>query len=270
MNAETKAAPTYDDIQAALDSRYARFGLHALTDSDVWALGMATMVMPDGNPGPEAYLSQVTGSALFAGRLTMWGRVVAIGIASGGHKAAGGSRRRSYVESYDEAWGRFAVADGLTLALYGHAEAGIGERCRELGCGKQGYQRIRDFVAGALLNAIAEFRVALAWATGAQRDRVLSGRWEGVTGENWDDAKADAIVGWERGNYYPMFAPGCSITPACPNLDDYESSPDGVRSRAQINPETLYHGLRPTQWWDEVLAGRAKKWPVTTIYPATD
>lgn len=258
------AAPTYDDIQAGLDSRFARFGLRPLSDSDVWALSMAAMVMPDGNPGAEAYLSQVTGTSLFAGRLTLWGRVVAIGIASAGYKAADGSRRRTYVEGYDEAWGRFAVADGLTLALYGREwlEAGIGERCNQLGCGKQAYQRIRDFVAGALLNAIAEYRVALAWATGAQRDRVLAGRWEGITGLSWDDAQADASMGGQEVTAL-MFAPGCGRTqPTRTDLDTQDRQ----------DPETLYHGLRPaTDWWSASQAAWTRKnCPVRTIYPATD
>lgn len=253
------AAPTYDDIQAALDARFARFTLRPLADSDVWALSMAAMVMPDGNPGPEAYLSQVSGTNLFAGRLTLWGRVVAIGIASAGHKAADGSRRRTYVEGYDEAWGRYAVADGLTLALYGYAEVGIGERSRELGCGKQGYQRIRDFVGGALVSAITEFRVALAWATGSQRDRVLAGRWEGMTGLSWDEMRAGANMG-EPSAYGPLFAPGCNRT--VPLKDMAEAYDE--------QPETLYHGLRPSDWWDAGMARLARSWPVTTIYPATD
>src|SRR5690606_13216737 len=122
---------------------------------------------------------------LFVPRLTMWGRVVAIGIASAGYKAPNGSRRRTYVEGYCESWGRFAVADGLTLALYGKAGANAADRVTALGCGRQGYERIRDFVGGALVNAITEYRVALEWATGSRRDRVLTGRWEGATGLNW-------------------------------------------------------------------------------------
>lgn len=259
------AAPTYDDIQAGLDARFARFCLRPLTDAEVWALSAATMVMPDGNPGPEAYLSQVTGTCLFAERLTMWGRVVAIGIASAGYKAPGGSRRRTYVEGYDESWGRYAVADGLTLALYGHAADHLGKASAN----HQGYLRIRDFVGGALVNAIAEFRVALAWATGSLRDRVLEGRWEGITGLNYRDAKADAMMGREEANAYPMFAPGCAATPAVMSLDEQDRILGSKRGRM---PETLYHGLRPaTAWWAESQAVWTRRnCPVRTIYPATD
>lgn len=266
MNVETKAAQTVTkakdsaDIQAELDERFAKFGLRPLTDADVWALSMAAMVMPDGNPGAEAYLAQVAGTPLFCGRLTVWGRVVAIGVASARYKAPGGHNRRAYVEGYDESWGRYAVADGLTLALYGYAEEGLAERCRVLKCGKQGYQRIRDFVGGALVNAIAEYRVALEWATGSRRDRVLAGRWEGITGKNWDDTRADATVGGQSNTYFPMFAPGCGKAPSAQTDSD----------ESRIDPETLYRGLRPTDWWDESVARQMRKAPVVMIYPATD
>ena len=250
MSAETKARP--EDPQDALNERFARFGLRPITDADVWALSMATMVMPDGNPGAEAYLSQVSGTTLFAERLTIWGRVVALGISGARYKARNGVRRRALVESYDESWGRHAVADGLTLALYGRAADEIGKSK------DQGYRRIRDFVGGALVDAIAEFSIALQWATGSRRDRVLEGRWEGITGQNFGDTKADANMGQPHSGL--MFAPGCARTiPLKDMADAYEDQ-----------PETLYHGLRPTHWWDEAESRRMRKAPVTTTFPATD
>lgn len=250
-----KAAKT-DDTRAELDSRFARFGLRPLSEADVWALSMAAMVMPDGNPGAEGYLTQVAGVNCFATHLTVWGRVVGIGIAQGGYKARNGLRRRAYVEGYDAAWGKYAVADGLTIALFGYAESNAADRVSALGCGRQGYERIRDFVGGALVDAIEEFRVALEWATGSRRDRVLEGRWEGVTGLNWSDARADDRLGYpERGSYYPMFAPGCART--IPLKDQADSFED--------QPETLYHSIRSTDWWSEDEARRMRKAPVTMI-----
>lgn len=241
------------DVRDELDARFARWGMHALTDADIWALAMATMVMPDGSPGPEGYLSQVTGTRLFVDRLTLWGRVVAIGIAGAGYKAKGGVRRRAYVEGYDESWGRYAVADGITLALYGKAEDAIG-RSKD-----QGYRRIRDFVGGALLSAIEEYRVALEWATGSRRDRMFTGRWEALTGLNYGDSVARAKV-VEDGKETPMRY--AHRTPAAKDFPDPYGSP---------HPETLYPGLRITDWWS---AGQ-ERWtrlhcPALTIYPATD
>jgi hypothetical protein len=255
MAAEVYEGRDPRDARDALDSRFARFGLRPLSDADVWALGMATMVMPDGSPGPEGYLSQVSGTSLFAERLTIWGRVVAIGIAQAGYKARNGARRRAYVESYDESWGRYAVADGLTLALYGKAADALGYAAQN----RQGYIRIRDFVGGALLNAIEEFRVALEWATGSRRDRVFDGRWEFCTGLNYRDELEQAKIGRQDGHgKYPMFAPGCGMTP---------KADEAYNPGADSSPETLYHGLRPCDWWDEAEARRMRSAPVTTIYP---
>ena len=221
----------YDLRGEDLDQRFARFGLRPLSDADVWALSMAAMVMPDGNPGAEAYLAQVSGTMLFHPRLALWGRAVAIGIAQARYKAPGGVRRRAYVEGYDESWGRYAVADGLSLALYGTAYDAIGKSK------DQGYRRIRDFVGGALVNAIAEYRVALEWACGYRRDRVLEGRWEGVTGERWEGMK------WEP----ELPKPEGRRTPRAMDFPDPFTSP---------HPETLYPGIAVTQWWDE--SGGAK------------
>ena len=275
MNIEvTKAAQTAtfesrvpEDAQDILDRRFACFALRPLTESDVWTLAMATMVMPDGNPGAEAYLAQVSGTDLFHGRLTVWGRVVAIGIAQARYKARSGAYRRAYVEGYDGAWGRYAVADGLSLALYGKAP-GLVERAEQLKCGKQGYQRVRDFVGGGIVNAIAEFRVALAWAAGYQRDRVLAGRWEGITGQNWDAARSGANMGREESNCFPMFAPGCARTPALQDVDDRLKP--RVRGVEPKDPETLYRSLRPTEWWDASYAKSMRDAPIRLIYPATD
>lgn len=274
MTAENKAAQTVyesripEDVQDILDQRYSRFGLHPLTESDVWTLAMATMVMPDGNPGAEAYLTKVAGVDCFLPRLTLWGKVVAIGFAQSQYKARNGVRRRTLVEGYDEAWGQHAVTDGLALALVGQAPMNAADRVTILGCGRQGYERIRDCVGGLTVDAIAEFRVALAWAGGYQRDRVLSGRWEGITGLNWSEVRADERMGREGGYSYLMFAPGCSRIERTPDLDDL----DGVKDngRRHESPETLYHSLRPTDWWDAAYAKRMRSEPVRTITPATD
>lgn len=251
-------AGDYDLRGDDMDQRFARFGLRPLSDADVWALGMATMVMPDGNPGAEAYLAQVSGTTLFTERLTIWGRVVALGVAQGGYKAPNGRRRRAYVECYDESWGRYAVADGLTLALYGKAADAIGKSK------DQGYRRVRDFVGGALVNSIAEFRIALEWATGARRDRVLEGRWESITGLNFGQSLGRDKM--DRGeSKFPMFAPGCSRI-SIPGQSDYRQDPRHDKV-SDVDPQTLYHGLRPCDWWDEAEARRMRTAPVTMIYP---
>ena len=254
------------EIGDLVDKRFAKFGRRPMPEADLWALGMATMVMPDRNPGAEAYLMKIAGTVNFAPRLTLWGRVVAIGIAGSAHKGRNGVRRREYVEGYDESWGRYAVADGLSIAICGNAP-GLVERCDALKCGKQGYQRIRDFVGGATICAITEFRCALEWALGYRRDRVFEGRWEGVTGLKWDAPRPDATMAWGSGKY-PLFAMGCGRI----HLKDSDTRQDPKWDKLpKVDPETLYQGLRPTDWWDDGYARLMRlTCPARTIYPATD
>ena len=231
-----------------LDQRFARFGLRHLTDAEVWALSMATMVLPDGSPGPEGYLSKVSGTTLFAPRLMAWGQGVAAGISQAGYMARNGSRRRAYVEGYDPAWGRYAVADGLTLAMYGHAADAIGK-------GKdQGYRRIRDFVGGALLSAIAEFVVALEWATGERRDRMLEGRWEAMTGLNFGEARADATMGRESSDF---------LRPD--RLMHVTAILDNPSEDFGRKPETLYPEIASTLGWRNAHAAQVQ--PVISYAP---
>lgn len=238
-----------------MDQRFAPFGLRPLPDEEVWALAMAGVVMPTGAPGAALYLTHVAGVDCFTAELRQWGEVVAAGIASGRYKARGGHYRRAYVESYPGTWGAFAVADGLSLAMFGNAP-GLNDRTAALKCGAQAYQRIRDFVGGCAVTAMAEYRCALEWALGYRRDRVFEGRWEGVTGQNWDEARRDAKLGYHR-SAYPLFAPGCGrIVPLKDQADSFEDQ-----------PETLYPALRPSGCWDDGYARRMKReCPVTIIY----
>jgi hypothetical protein len=246
------------DNDDSVDQRFYVFGQHALGDAEIWALSAATMVLPDGNPGAEAYLVQVAGAEELVPGLTLWGRAVARDIAAAPYMARNGKRRRAYVEGYDESWGIHAVADGLTLALFGKAP-GIVERCDALGCGKQAYQRIRDFVGGAILCALTEYRCALEWALGLRRDRVFEGRWEGVTGLKWDGFRAGDTIG--GGSRFPLFALGCKRIDSESRADD----------RQEPDPETNYYALRPSNWWDAGQVARMRhECKAITLYPTTD
>lgn len=237
-----------------VDGRFARFCAHALSEGELWALSAASLVLPSGSMGAEAYLTWVSGTDGYVDELKAWAQMIAREIAPSLYLGKGGIRRRAYVEGYQSAWGAVAATDGLTLALLGYAP-GIGDRCAILGCGKQGYQRIRDFVGGAVVNAIAEYRYALRWALREVRDRVFESRWESVTGLKWDEADAHASMGGERGNF-PLFSPGCHRTLKQKD-SDYKIEPD---------PETLYSGIfPPSNCWNEATARDMRKAPVTLI-----
>lgn len=243
-----------------LDTRYARFGSEALTEFELWALSAATMVMPSGNPGAKAYLTYVSGTDGYAVELRDWGMMVAREIAASLYLGKGGLRRRAYVEGYRTAWGAAATSDGLSLALLGYAAKGIEDRCKALGCGKQGYQRIRDFVGGAFVNAIAEFRHALRWAHREIRDRVFESRWESITGLKWDESDWSGTIGRER-HYFPQFAPGCG------QLHMLEGS-DERALRDRLDPETRYPAIRVSGCWNEATAREMRSAPVKIIYKA--
>lgn len=251
-----EAVGCYDLKGVDLDQRFARFGHEALTDAEVWALSMATMVLPNGSPGCAAYLTRVSGTKEYVDELKVWGAIVACGICSARYKAPSGLRRRAYVEGFDWSWGRLAVADGLTLALYGMAPALHG-RCDELKVGEQAFSRIRDFIGGTLVNAIAEFKWALGWALGYHRDRVLEGRWEGVTGLKWGGLESHGTMGRESGDF-PLFSSGCGRTAPQKDSDN----------KTGIDPETLYPAIRTSGCWNQAYADRmARECPVIIYKP---
>lgn len=246
-----------------LNQRFAAFARRPLPDEDVWALALADMVMPEGSPGAGAYLTQVSGADCFAAELASWGRMVAQGIAEGRYVGRGGQRRRGYVEGYSETWGGFAVADGLSLAIFGNAPDAKA-RCDALGVGRQGYVRIRDFVGGCLLTALVEYRCALEWALGYRRDRVLEGRWEGITGLKWADRYAHETMGWER--KFVGFAPGCKRVGGTADSDERLTGWLG-EDRERKDPETLYPAIRTSGCWDDGYARRMRQeCPVKIIY----
>ena len=237
-----------------IDGRFARYCAHALSEGEIWALSAATMVMPSGSMGAEAYLTWVSGTDGYVVELKDWANMLAREIAPSLYLGKGRLRRRAYVEGYQSAWGAVAATDGLTLALLGYAP-GAADRCSILGCGRQGYERIRDFVGGAVVNAIAEYRHALRWALREVRDRVFESRWESVTGLKWSDAETHASMKGERA-YFPLFSPGCSRTMKMKD-SDYRFEPD---------PETLYPGIfPPSNCWNEATAREMRKAPVTMI-----
>lgn len=248
-------AHSYDIRGSDLDQRFAVFGLRPLPDEEVWALALASMVVPEGSPGAAAYLSHVAGVDCFAGELAKWGRMVAQGVAQGRYVGRGGQRRRGYVEGYKEAWGRFAVADGLSLAIFGNAPDAKA-RADTLKVGRQGYIRIRDFVGGCAVTAMSEYRCALEWALGYRRDRVFEGRWEGATGLKWAESRSGENMGYPR-THFPLFAPGCGRTvPLKDQADAYEEQ-----------PETLYPAIKVSGCWDEGYARRMRtECPVKIIY----
>jgi hypothetical protein len=240
-----------------IDTRYASFCLRPLTDEEVWALSAASMVLPSGNPGCAAFLAYVSGTRGFADQLREYSQMAAASAGASRYIGQRGIRRRAYVEGYNPRWGVVAAQDGLEIATGNHYEVpNARDRVKALGCGRQGYERIRDFVGGLLVDAICEFRHALRWALGDMRDRVFESRWETITGLKWSGRETYGKMGYPQGNCYPLFAKGCDRT--LPVKDMAAENWD--------QPETLYPAINVSDCWNTATAREMRSAPVTIIY----
>lgn len=222
-----------------VDQQFARFGRAALGDGEIWALSLATLVMPAGSPGCAGYLYRVAGAEGCWPEILCWGLNLGRAIGGARYRAKGGRNRRAYVESYDEPrWGLLAVSDGLRIATLGPREVpAIGTRANMIGCGPQAYGRVRDFVGGALAMCIAEYRCALEWALGMRRDRVFDGRLEVATAEKCHDLKSQGNLGVGEGADFRPLPAGCFRAEPC-------STDEAARC-----PETISPGVSPCRWW---------------------
>ena len=148
---------------------YAGFCRRALPDGAVWRLSLASSCLPSGHPGYMVWLTKTAGTERFAPQLWDW--AVGLGATVARMKPRLRTRRRTFVASYEHEWGRQASIDGLTVAIHGRSTVpSILARADEFGCDRDAYQRIRDFVTGALLLAEWQFEDALVWAHKVARD----------------------------------------------------------------------------------------------------
>ena len=200
----------YDLRGRDMDTGFARFGLRHLSEEEFCALSIASMVTPNASPGAAAYLTYVSQCTCFVPELTDWGMMVASGISDAKYRSRYGARRRAYVEGYEPRWGESAVYDAMAIAFVGEAPAGVMERSLMLGVGKQGYQRIRDFIAGAYKLAVDDYRLALAWAMGMRRDSLLESRWGRATSTKWDAEQRHAMLSLDSSGWKD--AEGCTKT----------------------------------------------------------
>lgn len=158
-----EVTPDYDVRGRDLRQYYAGFGRRVLPDSAVWNLSMASSVLPDGHPGYMAWITTVADANCFCLDLQRW--AIGLGGTIAGMKPKLGKRRREFVRSYKPEWGDRASLDGLMFALWGKsAVPSTRERAEQLGCDREAYARLRDFVAGAILLAMWQYEDALRWA----------------------------------------------------------------------------------------------------------
>ena len=181
------------DIRGSdLDQRYAKFAREPLSDDEILWLSLASRVMPANSIADKLFLTSRSGCDCYLSDIAAWGDLVASGIAMALYRSKTGKRRRTYVEGYDDHWGRQAARDGLAMAMFGPRDIpGVVARADQFGCGKQAYQRIRDFVGGAAAVCMEEYRWALLWAMGRIRDRMFDARLEALNGMECEPSAID-------------------------------------------------------------------------------
>lgn len=150
-----------------------------------WWLALCRLVNPD--PAQRLYIAHVAEDWRVAHRLKPWAYRAAVDFAG---SVGSGQRKRSQVESYSPAWGHQAARDGLAMALWPELSGqvpGIGKRCEALGCGKQGYQRVRDEVMRQAGDLITGFAMDMEQCRQDRFSRDFRERWEAATGRPWPE-----------------------------------------------------------------------------------
>lgn len=159
----------YDIKSQDLRQYYASFTRRALPEGAIWRLSLASSCLPSGHPGYMTWMTMVAGTDRFVVDLQDW--AVGLGATIAKMKPRLRKRAREYVSSYDHSWGKQASLDGLCIALFGEARVtSLRERAEEFNCDREAYQRIRNFVAGALLLAQWQYEDSLRWAHKVARD----------------------------------------------------------------------------------------------------
>ena len=153
-------------------------------DEDVgWWLSLCKMVNAD--PAQSLYIAHVAEDWRVARRLKEWAYTAAVEYAG---SRGSGQRRRSQVEAYRPDWGHQAARDGLAMALWPELSGdvpGIGKRAELFGCGKQGYQRVRDEVMRQAGDLITGFAMDMEQCRTNRFSRDFIGRWEAAAGRAW-------------------------------------------------------------------------------------
>jgi len=191
MNMETKAAQTVAllaglyqrEVEPDAKQRTAGYWWGAQDEDVGWWLSLCRMVNPE--PAQALYIAHCAEDWRVAHGLKGWAYRVAVEFAG---SRGSGQRKRSQVEAYRTDWGHQAARDGLAMALWPELAGdvpGIGKRCEQFRCGKQGYQRVRDEVNRQAGDLITGFAMDMEQCRTNRFSRDFRGRWELATGREW-------------------------------------------------------------------------------------
>lgn len=182
----TKLAGTFEpaDVQPDAIQRTAAYWWGAQDEDVGWWLALCKMV--NSPIAQSLYIASVAEDVRHARGLKEWAYTAAVEYAG---SRGSGQRRRSIVEAYRPEWGHQAARDGLAMALWPHIAdevPGIGKRCDKFGVGKQAYQRVRDEVMRQAGDLITGFSMDMEQCRRSKFSRDFIGRWEAVTGREWE------------------------------------------------------------------------------------
>jgi hypothetical protein len=194
MSLETKAAQTVAllaglyqrEVEPDAKQRTAGYWWGKQDEDVGWWLSLCRMVNPD--PAQALYVAHVAEDWRVARGLKEWAYTVAVEYAG---SRGSGQRRRSLVEAYRTDWGHQAARDGLAMALWPELRddiPGRDKRCEQFGCGKQGYQRVRDEVNRQAGDLITGFAMDMEQCRTNRFSRDFRERWESAAGVPWPNA----------------------------------------------------------------------------------
>ena len=194
------------------DTIFAKFTRVHLSEFEIMALSLASMVSNPSVPAADIYLTHVSQCDCYVENI----RSFCLGLAhamANAKKSRKNGRDMLYMTSYNESWGKFAVADAMVIAFAGKEHApiveGHGGREATLKVSSKTYRRVRDFLAGVLTITIMDYREALEWAMGRRRDTVLQSRWGRITGQPFPPFTWRDIMGRETKE---SLSSGCFLT----------------------------------------------------------
>lgn len=146
-----------------VEQDYASFGHRRLPLGLLWNLSLATASLPPRHVGYMVWLTTTAHTTAFCPSLQRWAIELAhyLGVAKVQRKR----RLEPLARGYTKAWGRRAALDGLIIGLFDRDHApGSHLRGLQYQCDKDAFRRIRDFIAGAVVQASNQFRSALMQA----------------------------------------------------------------------------------------------------------
>lgn len=145
----------------SIEDYYARFGERRMPDLGIWHLSAASAKLPASHIGFQAWITMVSGVPNYRPELQRW--AVALADHIGVVRVRRSRRLEPFAHSYRRDWGRQAGIDGLCIALFGRDDVPGGyRRAEQLDCDKRAFQRVRNFVTGATVLAMNEFREELS------------------------------------------------------------------------------------------------------------